>query len=142
MTTERRPLHVAVVFGLTTGLYAGSLAMVTALQASTERALAAGRAPVAAGAESLGDSNDRLVATLDRSVAAYQAAASAYGDLTQDLVGFEDRLTALGGSVAGIQGAVAELPSRIALPSVRTVSRASSRSAPATHAKTSASGAP
>ena len=55
MTTERgakgparRPLHVAVMTGAAAGIYAASLAGVTALQASTDAGLAAEQQPVAA----------------------------------------------------------------------------------------------
>lgn len=139
-TTDRKPVHVAVAIGLTTGIYAASLAAVTALQANHDRAMAAGRAPVAAAMESLGDANDRLTRGVDASVASYEAAATGYRALTDDLAALESRLADLGGAVGAVRGSMAALPSRVALPSVGRV--ASRSTASRTQATTGASGAP
>jgi len=140
MTTDRKPAHLAVALGLTTGVYAASLAAVTSLQASHDRAAAAGRSPVSAAVGALGDANDRLSGGIEASVAGYEAAAAGYRALTDDLAALEEGLADLGGAVGAVRGSMAALPSRVALPAV---GRATSRTAaPSTQASTGASGGP
>ena len=142
MGTDRRPVHVAVVLGLTTGAYAASLAAVTDLQAGHDRSIAAGRAPVAAALESLSDDNDRLSGGIDASIAGYEAAAAGYRRLTHDLEALESRLADLGGAVGAVRGSMTTLPSRVALPSVGRAVAVARAAAPRTQATSGASGAP
>ena len=137
---DRKPVQLAVAFGATTGLYAASLASVTAMQADHERSVAAARAPVSAEIGALGDANDRLAIQLDRTVARYQAAADAYSAATEGLLAHEARLTELGGLVARVSGSAAALPRGVQMPrAARVPTRSAVRSAPASHATTGAS---
>jgi hypothetical protein len=138
---DRKPVQLAVAFSATTGLYAASLACVTALQADHDRAVAAIRAPVAADVGALGDANDRLAAEVDRAVAAYDAAADAYSTAADRLQAHESRLTDLGALVTRVSGSAAALPRGVPMPRVgQAATRPSSgRSAPTSHATTGAS---
>lgn len=133
---DRKPVQLAFVFGATTGLYAVSLAGVTALQADHDRAVAAMRAPVAADVGALGDANDRLAAELDRTVAMYGTAADAYTEAADALVAHEASLAELGAVVTKVTGSASALPRGVPMP---RVTRAATRSAPKTQATTGAS---
>ena len=138
MTDPRRPTHLAVLLGASAGIYAVSLAGVTAIQAAADRALIDGRAPLDAATVSLSDGHDTLESDLDRAARAYAEAAARYDRLVPRLDGFETSLDGLAGTVSQVSGAAKALPGRVALPKVtRTVS---SKTAPATHATTGASG--
>jgi hypothetical protein len=138
MTELRRPLHLVVLFGASAGLYAVSLAGVTALQSSTERATALDRAPVMADIDSLSVANDRLTNGIDDASRAYEDSSRIYGALTPRLGDAEARLADLAASVADVKGAARALPARVALPAVRaSTARAA---APKVQATTGASG--
>ena len=80
MGRSRLAIHVPVALGLTTAAYAGSLALVSALQAQRDASAAAAIAPLQDAGSALGAGNDRLTALVDRDGAAYEAAARAYLD--------------------------------------------------------------
>jgi hypothetical protein len=138
----RRPVHVAVTVGVTAGLYAISLAGVTALQAGTDARLAAERAPAAAAVEALRSTHDQLEADLTRIEAGYDGASAAYGTIADAIAGHETALGQLGKRVAAVEGSAAALhvPSVASLPSVS--SRTVYVSRPATNACTTGSGKP
>lgn len=137
----RRPVHVAVALGVTAGLYAVSLAGVTALQAGTNAQLAAERAPAAAAVDALRTGHDQAEAELARITAGFNGAAATYQQIADDIAGHEGALGLLGKQVAAVEGSAASLraPTFSRLPSVssRTV-YVSAR--PATNACTAASG--
>jgi len=139
----RHPVHVAVALGVTAGLYAVSLAGVTALQAGTDGRLAAERAPAAAAVDALRMNHDQEEAELARIAAGYSGAAATYQQIADGIAGHEAALGLLGKRVAAVEGSAASLrvPTYSRLPSVssRTVYVASR---PATHACTNASGKP
>lgn len=141
-TMTRRPVHVAVAIGVTAGLYAVSLAGVTAMQAGTDARLAAERAPAAAAVDVLRTSHDRAEAELARITAGLDGEAATYGQIADDIAGHEAALGLLGKEVAAVEGSAASLrvPAFARLPTVssRTV-YVSAR--PATNACTTASGA-
>jgi len=139
----RRPLHVAVAVGVTAGLYAVSLAGVTALQAGTDARLAADRAPAAAAIAALRETHDATEADLTRIEAAYASAAAAYQAAVDAIGGHETALIDLGKRVAAVEGSAAALkvPTIPRLPSVSTT-RTVYVSRPSTHACTTASGKP
>ena len=138
MTEARRPVHLLVLFGASAGLYAVSLAGVTALQSSTERATALERAPVVSDLDSLAAANDRLTRGVDQAALAYDATSQSYEVLGPRLGDTEARLAELAASVADVQGAARALPTRVALPAVRA---ATARAvAPKVQATTGASG--
>lgn len=138
--TERRPIHLAVALGLTTGLYAASLAAVTGLQAASDRATHADRAPAETSIAALVGANDRLANGIDAGVAGVDLAAGGYTSLIGQIGALEQRLQALGAAVGQVRGGVGSLPGRMALPSIGGSTIRSA--APATQATTSASGKP
>jgi uncharacterized protein YlxW (UPF0749 family) len=139
MTDARRPVHLAVLFGASAGLYAFSLAGVMALQSSTERATALDRAPVVADLDALEAANDRLTSGVDQASSAYDASSRSYDEITPRLGAAESRLAELAAAVADVQGAARALPTRVALPSVRAATPRTV-AAPKVQAKTGASG--
>lgn len=165
----RRPVHVGVAIGMTAGLYALSLAGVTALQSATDAQLAADRAPAADAVAQLKRTHDVMERSLDRLAGAYTKAAGEYQSITDGIAGHEQSLATLQqqvnaaaaaaaalsapslaypaavsrGSSAGSSRPAAALsaPSLARLPTVST-SAASAVSRPVVNACTTASGKP
>ena len=141
MTETRRPLHLAVLIGASTAIYAVSMAGVTALQASDDRGLIERQSPAEAAAARLRDGHDRLESTIDGISDAYDRAAGGYDLLTPKLTETETSLSELADRVGSITGAARALPGQVTLPPVtRTVVRTQVVSRPATRATTGASG--
>jgi len=139
MTEARRPAHLAVLLGASAGIYAVSLAGITALQSSADQALIDDRAPLDSVTVSLSGGHDALEADLDRVTRAYSEAAAGYDRLAPRLDEMETALDAYAGSVSEVSGAAKALPGRVSLPTVtRTVTVRAK--APATSATTGASG--
>jgi hypothetical protein len=138
MTDARRPAHLAVLLGASAGIYAVSLAGVTALQSATDQALIDERAPLGAATSTLAGGHDAVETDLERAARAYGDAAAGYDRLGPRLDAMESSLDALAGTVSQVSGAAQALPGRVALPVVtRTVT---TKVAPVTHATTGASG--
>ena len=137
----RRPIHVVVAVGMTAGLYAVSLAGVTALQSATDAQLAADRAPAAGAVAQLKGTHDAMESGLARLAGAYTKAADGYRAITDGIAGHEQALTALEQQVRAAAGSVAALsvPSLARLPAVSS-SAAVVSSRPAVNACTTASG--
>jgi hypothetical protein len=122
MTEARRPVHLAVLLGASTAVYALSLAGVTALQSATDRALVAGQAPTQDAADRLGDGHDRLEAELATAMRRYAESAARYEALVATMATMESSLESYAGRAAAISGAARSLPARVSLPTVtRTV---------------------
>ena len=138
----RRPVHVVVTVGMTAGLYAISLAGVTALQAGTDARLAADRAPAAAAVAELRGTHDALEAQLTQLEASYADAAASYAEIAAAIGAHEASLAGLGKQVAAVEGSASSLrvPTLASLPSVS--SRTVYVSRPASNACTTASGKP
>ena len=139
----RRPIHVAVAVGMTAGLYALSLAGVTALQSATDAQLAADRAPAAGAVAQLKSTHDAMEGNLDKLAAAYAKVANGYRAITDGIVGHEQALAALRQQVEAAAGSAAALsvPSFSRLPAV-SGSAVTVRSQPVVNACTTASGKP
>lgn len=135
----RRPIHLAVVVGLSAGAYALSLAGVTALQASSEQSLADGYAPTADAVSLMRSKHDQLEVRLAAAAAAYDQAAASYDQVTGQLKGYEAGLGALAKQVTKVKGSAAYVPMKgSSLPSVGRAT--SSAAKPVAHATTCASG--
>jgi hypothetical protein len=93
--TTRRPIHVVVAVGITAGLYAVSLAGVSALQSATDMQLAAALAPAVNAATHLKGAHDAMEASLDRLAGAYLRAATGYQAISDGIAGHERSLAAL-----------------------------------------------
>jgi hypothetical protein len=138
MAETRRPIHLGIVIGLSTGVYALSLAGVTGLQSGQNAQLAADRGPAADVATRLEAANADLEARLAAAQSAFDASASTYSSVTDDLASYEGRLKALGETIGGlVKGASVSVPTGGSLP---RVSSGGSVAKPPVHTTTSASG--
>lgn len=139
MAGPRPLLHLPIYAAASTGLYAGSLALMTMLQAQHNATVALEQTPLVNAVSSA--ESARL-----RAEAALRAASGALGDasdryaLTATLSAQVDAaMAAYARQVASVTGSAASLPSSGRLPSAPG---AVSRVAPATQATTGASGKP
>jgi hypothetical protein len=128
---------------MTAGLYAVSLAGVTALQSATDAQLAADRAPAAGALAQLRSTHDAMESSLDRLAGAYTKAADGYQAITDGIAGHEQALAVLRQQVSAAAGSAAALtvPSLSRLPAV-SGSPVAVSSRPVVNACTTASGKP
>ena len=143
MTDARRPLHLAVLVGVSTGTYAIALAGVTALQSASDAAIAADRAPYELAADRLAAGHDRVEAALEDAGRDYDLLASSYDGLAPRLVDMEASLQGLGDRAIRLSDSIGSLPSRVSVPRMPTIRSAPAPakvSKPATHGTTGASG--
>ncbi len=139
MTESRRPLHVGVALGLSTGVYAVSLAVVTGLESDRQASEASAVVSTAEAVRVLRDGSDRLAAGLADAAETYDAVAARYERLVRSLDALDGRLERVASTVGGIEGASVSLPTRVALPSVGRAGRVAVPPPP-TNATTGASG--
>lgn len=138
-TDARRGLHLGVLVGLSTAAYAAALAGVTTLQSATDGALIAARDPLARAVDAATSDHDVLEYQLRGATDRYTSIAGEYADLGPAIADLEVTLDELAAVTARVGESAARLPSRVALPAVRT---APGRVAPpTTHAVSRASGA-
>lgn len=137
MAETRRPIHLGIVIGVSTSLYAVSLAAVTGLQSAQNAQVSDAYAPLVSSVDALDGANADLGARLDAARAAYDASASSFSVVVAKVPGFEARLKALARAVTKIHGTSVNMPSGGALP---RVSGAGSVAKPPVHVTTSASG--
>jgi hypothetical protein len=135
----RRPVHLAVLLGVSTGAYAVALASVTGLQSATDAAARRAIDPVVATQTTLGVDHSVLERDLRDAAARYTELADRYDQLTPRLGDLEAALDSLAGSAQRITDSAAALPTRVNLPPVSRAPRVVV-AAPRTHAVTSASG--
>ena len=151
----RIPAHVAVLLGLSAGTYSVFLAGATALQAASESAIAADKAPIVGALGQLAEGHDRLAGSLEEARARYGEASEAYTTLVAAIGAYEARIADLTGRIDSLQAETGVLPDGIPTPRPAAVSapvRQSTRVAvaplvtpapkPATVATTGASGKP
>ena len=140
MTESRRPLHLAVLFGASTALYAVSMAGVAIVQSGADRSLNARQAPADEAAERLRAGHDALDSTLARLAGDYTRAAGAYDTLSTSLGVTESSLDEYATRVEVVSGAAQALPARVRLPAVPTKVVIRTTTRPRTSASTGASG--
>jgi len=140
MTETHRPLHLAVLFGASTALYAISMAGVAAIQSKDDQTLISRQAPADDAATRLRDGHDALEARLARAAAAYARAAAGYDALATTLETTETALGEYAGRVEAVSGASKALPATVSLPKVSTKVVVKTTSRPKTTASTGASG--
>jgi len=99
----RRPYHVGVAIGLTTGAYALSLMAASTLQIQHDRALIADRRPVEVAVSVLGSNHDVMESSLELARTRYTAGADGYGALVTRLDEMRARLATMDKTVAGIE---------------------------------------
>ncbi|MEO8469053.1 MAG: hypothetical protein ABI573_05245 [Chloroflexota bacterium] len=95
-----------VAMGLGTGVYAFSLATVTALQAATDRQLIADRAPVGEAIDLLGTNHDQLTQNLEAARARYVVAADGYSAIAGGLEELHGRLDQLAAALGDMESFV------------------------------------
>jgi hypothetical protein len=139
MTESRRPIHLAVLVGVSASAYAISLAGVAALQSATDARVAADRAPAGQAADALASGHDQLETSLGEANRAYADAADRYARLGTRLIDMETSLENLGTRVEKVSGAANALPGRVSLPTISTTTRVVTRTK-VVHATTGASG--
>jgi hypothetical protein len=140
MTDWRRAVHLAVLGGLTASAYAGSLALVTMLQSSSDAALAAERTPIREAADAIKASHDRLVAAVATATRRYGEVTDLYGALLPGIARVETSLDALARTTAGVTDSTLTLPTHVSLPAVQAAPRVVRVAPPTTQATTGASG--
>lgn len=140
------PARAGMLLGASAAVYAVTLAGVSALQSSSDAAIAARRQPYVDAVAATRTTNDTLEAALLAADAEARALASEYATVGANVAAYQARLDSLATLVAEVEGSAAALPSRIALPTVTArgaIPRASSggsSKAPATNSKSGASG--
>ncbi len=137
--SPRLPPHIAVLVGVSAGVYAASLAGVTAVQSETDAGLAEARAPYQAAAGAAAADHDRLEATLESALRRYDGLAERYRAAGDAMTDAEVGLDSLAERAAALTESAASLPTRFSLPAVRSVPRAAA-APPKTDATTRASG--
>jgi len=125
MGEPRRPVHLAVIVGLSAGAYAASLAGVTALQAASDQQLDAANGPAADAVKTLQAEHARLDDRLAAAASTYDAATAAYADISGQLTAMEKRLGKLAVEVHKVQGSAAWTPPPPPAVRLPTVTRSS-----------------
>ena len=116
--TEGRRLHVGAYVGVCAAAYGLSLAVVTAMQAQSDAAVAADRAPTQNAIAGLSAGHDRLDDEGRRTADSYNRTTASYERITADLTGVEANLARLAKTVGSVEGAARSLPDHVALPRV------------------------
>ena len=138
MAGERTSLHLPITAAICTGLYAGSLSLVTVLQAEHDAGTARANAPLGEAAARVEAGREAAGRSLRAASAALQAASDRYADTTEASGALDAALQQLAASVEVVTGAAAHLPASVRLPSAP--SAVSPVAAPVTNATTGASG--
>lgn len=141
------PVRAGMLFGATAAVYAVTLAGISGLQAESDAAVTAARAPYLQDLAAARAANDAFQARITQADAGIQSLVATYGSMGDGVTAFQTQLDTLAALVADVEGSAAALPTRIKLPSVTTVriSRSSgggggTKSAPATGGSSGASG--
>jgi hypothetical protein len=140
------PVRAGMLFGATAAVYAVTLAGISGLQAESDAAVAAARAPYLEEIAAARAANDAFEARINQADAGIRSLVTTYDSMGHGVTAFQSQLDTLAALVAGVEGSAAALPTRIKLPSVTTVRISRSgggggtRSAPATGGRSGASG--
>lgn len=112
------PARAGMLFGVTAAVYAVALAGVSGLQAESDAAVVAARAPHVDALAATRAANDALQAKLQDVDGEVRWLARSYDTIGLEVEAYQARLDALALLVADVQGSAAALPDRIRLPSV------------------------
>jgi len=140
MTDQRRPVHLAILVGVSASAYAGSLAFVTTLQSATDASITAQREPIRAAADAIAAGHSELEAAVVEAARRYGLVGDQYGALLPEFTQVEASLDALATTTAKVSNSAQALPTRVSLPKVVAAPRITRVAAPASHATTGASG--
>ncbi len=138
MAAQRPLLHLPVYLAACTGLYAGSLALMTMLQAQHNAAVGLDQAPLidaVISAESARRGTEEALRTASDTLG---AASDRYGDATTLSAQLDAAIAAFAKQVAEVTGVAASLPSSVRLPAAP--GSVAHVTAPPTQATTGASG--
>lgn len=138
MIDRRLPLHIGTFLGVSAGAYALSLVAVTALQARSEGAVIAARAPTVQALAELEAKNETLLTDAGRARFTYEQAMATYRRLGTTLTDVDDQIAKLAKTVEKVDGLARALPDHVALPAINRTVR--TINAPTVHATTGASG--
>lgn len=116
----KRPYHVGVAIGLTTGIYAASLFAAARLQIASDRELIEDRTPVEAAISALGDHHDWMDGRLEDARAQYAIGTTGYDALRARLAALDQRLSQLDKVVDRVEKIGATLPASLNLPALTT----------------------
>lgn len=118
MGDDRRPVHLAVLLGVSASAYAVSLAAVTSVQSASDARLIAERAPVDAAAARMAGAHDRIEAAVREASEAYTLLAQQYDLLVPRVADMETSLERLAERAAGVTDGLGSLPSRVSVPAM------------------------
>ena len=138
MAGERTPLHLPITAAICTGLYAGSLSLVTLLQTEHDAGTARANAPLGEAAARAEAEREAAARSLSQASAALRAATDVYANATDASLALDAALQELAARVEAATGAAARLPTAVRLPSAP--SGVTPVAAPVTNATTGASG--
>ncbi|HEY7589439.1 MAG TPA: hypothetical protein VH723_00460 [Candidatus Limnocylindrales bacterium] len=112
-TTEpKRPYHIGVTIGISAGMYAASLAVVSGLQFEADRDTIADRQPVVDAIAMLSAHHEDLADRLEAARTSYTDATGEFGSVAEELKAVHEGLTALARDVAALDRyQLAQLPS-------------------------------
>jgi hypothetical protein len=139
MIELRRTVHLAVLAGLSACGYAGFLAFVTMLQASTDAAAIGERAPLHALTDTIASSHDRLEASVIAASSRYGQMTDRYDALLPQIIQLEASLDTLAKTTSNVTDSTLRLPSRVSLPAL-PATRVVRIAPPTAHGVTGASG--
>ena len=122
----KRPYHVGVALGLTTGLYAATLLTAARLQIDADRDLIESRTPVEAAISALGDHHDWMDGRLEEARTQYSVGTTGYESVRARLTTLDEQLANLNKIVEEVEKIGAALPASLDLPGVPTVTRSAS----------------
>jgi hypothetical protein len=112
------PARAGMLFGVSAAVYAVTLAGVAGLQAQSEAATSAARAPLLDTLAQTRAANDAMETRLLAADAQVRALADSYATIGTEVEAYQAQLDALALLVADVEGSAAALPDRISLPSV------------------------
>ena len=138
MTDRRLPLHLGTFLGVSAGAYALGLVAVTSLQAGSDSAVIAARAPTVEALTELDARNGALLDDARRARLTYEQAMTTYRRMGTTLADVDDQIANLAKTVEKVDGLARALPDHVALPAINRTVR--TVSAPTVHATTGASG--
>jgi hypothetical protein len=134
------PARAGMLLGATAAIYAVTLAGISGLQAESDGAIAAARAPYLDDLATTRAANDAYEARITRADRDIHALIGSYGFVGGTVTAFQTRLDALAALVADVEGSAAALPTRIKLPTVTTVRVTRSSGSGTTKSKPPATG--
>jgi hypothetical protein len=140
MAAPRPLLHLPIYGAACTGLYAGSLALMTMLQAQHNAAVARDQTPLLDAVSSALSARQGTEAALKAASGALDAATGSYASASSLSAQVDAAMAAFARQVSAVTGSAARLPGAVKLPAAP--GGVTHVAAPVTQATTGASGKP